>query len=79
MSRAVAILAGGLATRLRPLSASLPKALIDVAGKPFIVHEIEALRRQNISRIVVCAAYLGNKIEEVLPPYSTEQRRSAFV
>jgi N-acetyl-alpha-D-muramate 1-phosphate uridylyltransferase len=66
MSRAVAILAGGLATRLRPLSASLPKALIDVAGKPFIVHQIEALRRQNMSRIVVCAAYLGETIQQAL-------------
>jgi NDP-sugar pyrophosphorylase family protein len=44
----------------------VPKALIDVAGKPIIVHQIETLRRQNISRIVVCAAHLGHKIEEAL-------------
>ncbi len=66
MSRAVAILAGGLATRLRPLTESVPKALIDVAGKPFIVHQIEALRRQKMTRIVVCAAYLGHQIQEAL-------------
>ena len=66
MSRPVAILSGGLASRLRPLTETVPKALIDVAGKPFIVHQIEELRRQKISRVVVCAGYLGKKIQQAL-------------
>lgn len=62
----VAILAGGLATRLRPLAEKYPKALIDVAGKPFIVHQLELLRRNGLSRVVICAGYLGEMIQEAL-------------
>ena len=66
MSRPVAILAGGLATRLRPLTQTVPKALIEVAGKPFITHQIEALKKQGISRIVLCVGFLGDKIQQAL-------------
>ena len=62
----VAILAGGLATRLYPLTGKYPKALIEVAGKPFIVHQLELLRESGLSRVVVCAGYLGEMIEEAL-------------
>lgn len=55
----VAILAGGLATRLRPLTEGVPKALIDVNGEPFIAHQLRLLRRQRIERVVICAGYLG--------------------
>ncbi len=41
----VIILAGGLATRLRPLTESIPKALIEVAGRPFLAHQLELLKR----------------------------------
>jgi len=41
----VAILAGGLANRLRPITASVPKALVSVAGKPFVFHQLEWLRQ----------------------------------
>ena len=59
----VAILAGGLATRLRPITETIPKALIDVAGKPFIVRQLEYLRSQNIRRVVLCIGHLGEMIE----------------
>jgi len=55
----VAILAGGLATRLQPLTASTPKALIDVNGEPFIAHQLRLLRSRGIERVVVCAGHLG--------------------
>lgn len=55
----VAILAGGLATRLQPLTATVPKALVDVNGEPFIAHQLRLLRSQGIERVVVCAGYLG--------------------
>ncbi len=66
MSLPVAILAGGLATRLRPLTEAIPKSLLDVAGKPFIMHQIALLRRNQINHIVLCVGYLGEMIQEAL-------------
>src|SRR5712691_5353435 len=60
----VVILAGGLATRLRPLTETIPKALIDVNGEPFIAHQLRLLRTNGIERVVVCAGYLGEMIQE---------------
>ena len=48
----VAILAGGLATRLRPITKTIPKALVPVAGRPFILWQLENLRDQGVSRVV---------------------------
>ena len=62
----VAILAGGLATRLRPLTEVIPKALVDVAGKPFIVRQLAYLREQGISHVVLCIGYLGNMVQNVV-------------
>lgn len=62
----VAILAGGLATRLRPLTETIPKALLDVNGEPFILHQLRLLRANGIKRIVICAGYLGEMIEAVV-------------
>jgi len=66
MTLPVAILAGGKATRLYPLTETIPKSLIEVAGKPFIVHQVELLRRNNVARVLICAGFLGEKIREVL-------------
>lgn len=60
----VAILAGGLATRLQPLTATVPKALVDVNGEPFIVHQLRLLRCRGIERVVICAGYLGEMTQE---------------
>lgn len=59
----VAILAGGLATRLRPITEKIPKALVAVAGRPFIGWQLEYLARQGIRRVVLCTGYLGGQIE----------------
>jgi len=59
----VAILAGGLATRLRPLTEKIPKVLLPVAGKPFLAHQLELLRQQGIDRVVLCVGYLGEMIQ----------------
>src|SRR3984893_4234751 len=60
----VVILAGGLATRLRPLTKKIPKALVEVAGRPFLEHQIELLKRNAITEIILCVGYLGEMIRE---------------
>ena len=60
---ALALLAGGLATRLRPATFTTPKSMIEVAGEPFIAHQLRLLVHQGIREIVICAGYLGEQIE----------------
>jgi NDP-sugar pyrophosphorylase family protein len=62
----VAILAGGLARRLRPITETIPKALVEVAGTPFIRRQLDYLRRQGVSRVVLCVGFLGEEIEAVI-------------
>ena len=62
----VAILAGGLATRLRPITEKIPKSLIEVAGRPFICHQLEYLRKQGIKSVVLCIGFLGEMIQQVV-------------
>jgi NDP-sugar pyrophosphorylase family protein len=59
----VALLAGGLATRLRPLTENVPKAMLEVAGEPFIAHQLRLMRRERIPRVVICAGYLAEQIK----------------
>jgi NDP-sugar pyrophosphorylase family protein len=56
------ILAGGLATRLRPLTEAIPKSLIEVAGHPFLWHQLQLLKRQGIRHVILAVAHLGEKI-----------------
>lgn len=62
----VAILAGGLATRLHPITNNIPKALVEVAGKPFIVHQLELLCAYGIKEVVLCVGYLGKMVQEII-------------
>ncbi len=66
MTLPVAILAGGRATRLGALSASVPKSLIDVAGRPFAVHQVELLKANGLTDVVFCIGHLGGAIEEAI-------------
>ncbi len=60
----IAILAGGLGTRLRPITETIPKSLLEVAGEPFIAHQLRELARQGIQNAVICVGYFGEQIEE---------------
>ena len=60
----VAILAGGLATRLRPITEKVPKLLVEVAGEPFFSHQIRLLKAAGLRHLVLCVGYLGEKIVE---------------
>jgi NDP-sugar pyrophosphorylase family protein len=61
----VAILAGGLATRLRPITEKVPKLLVEVAGEPFFSHQIRLLKAAGLTHLVLCVGYLGEKIVEL--------------
>ncbi len=60
----IAILAGGLATRLRPLTETVPKSLLDVNGSPFIAHQLRLLRSAGLRQVVICAGHLGEMIRD---------------
>jgi NDP-sugar pyrophosphorylase family protein len=60
----VAILAGGLATRLRPITEKIPKSLVPVADRPFLAHQLELLHSRGIRRAVLCIGYLGEMIQQ---------------
>ena len=66
MSLPVAILAGGLATRLRPITARMPKILVEVAGRSFAEHQLDLLQRQGITQVVYCVGYLGEQVRDAL-------------
>lgn len=60
----VVILAGGLAKRMRPITDSVPKALLPVGGRPFIDLQLELLRKARVNRVVLCLGHLGEQIEQ---------------
>jgi NDP-sugar pyrophosphorylase family protein len=60
----IALLAGGLATRLKPITATIPKSMVPVAGEPFVAHQLRLLARQNIRDVVICLGYLGEQLQE---------------
>ncbi len=60
------ILAGGLGTRLRPLTERLPKCLVPVNGRPFLEYQLELLGRRGVREIVLCVGYLGEAVLEHL-------------
>jgi NDP-sugar pyrophosphorylase family protein len=64
----VCLLAGGLGTRLGETVKATPKPLLDVAGEPFLVHQLRMLRAHGAERVVLCVGYLGELIEQRIGP-----------
>jgi NDP-sugar pyrophosphorylase family protein len=62
----VAILAGGLATRLGALTEKVPKSLILIDGEPFVAHQLRLLQSHGIHRVILCVGHLGEQIERVV-------------
>src|SRR5256886_12734576 len=58
------VLAAGEGTRMRPLTANLPKPLLPVAGKPFLRHSLEALRAAGIKDLAILIGWQGHRIRE---------------
>jgi MurNAc alpha-1-phosphate uridylyltransferase len=66
MALSAVILAGGLGSRLGPLTAKTPKVMVEVAGKPFILHQLELLRRNGIPRVTLCVGHLGEMVRRLV-------------
>lgn len=62
----VVILAGGLATRLRPLTDDIPKAMVKINGKPFIHWQIQKLAQEGFKEIIISIGHLGHQISDYL-------------
>ena len=58
------ILAAGEGTRMRPLTANLPKPLLPVAGKPFLLHTLEAVRQAGVREVTLLVGWQGHRIRE---------------
>ena len=59
----IAILAGGMATRMRPLTEKLPKSLLLVKGEPFIAHQLRLLKNKGFKEVILCIGHLGRLIQ----------------
>jgi mannose-1-phosphate guanylyltransferase len=64
--KTVAILAGGYAKRMKPVSEDIPKTLVEVAGKPILEWELGWLRSLGYEKFVILGGFLGSKIEDFL-------------
>jgi NDP-sugar pyrophosphorylase family protein len=62
----VALLAGGVATRLGAIAKEVPKSLIEIGGRPFIEHQLLLLRSQGFRHVIICAGHLGEQIQSHL-------------
>jgi len=62
----VAILAGGLATRLRPATEKVPKSLLELNGEPFIAHQLRLLKASGVERVVLCVGFLGEMVRDAV-------------
>lgn len=79
----VVILAGGKGTRLRPITKQIPKPMVLISGKPFLLYQLEFLRSLGLNRFLFLTGYLGGQIEkyfgdgekfEVKIDYSCEEK-----
>jgi N-acetyl-alpha-D-muramate 1-phosphate uridylyltransferase len=60
----LALLAGGLATRLGAVTERVPKSLVEVAGEPFVAHQLRLLAEQGVRDVVLCCGHLGERIAD---------------
>lgn len=60
----IIIVAGGLATRMRPITEEIPKCLIDINGTPLIEHQINYFKKHGYTEFIFCVAHLADKVKE---------------
>jgi N-acetyl-alpha-D-muramate 1-phosphate uridylyltransferase len=66
MNLPVVVLAGGLATRLYPVTETIPKSLISINGTPFVLHQLSLFRRNNVNQIHFCLGHLGDIVKDAI-------------
>jgi len=60
----IVVMAGGLATRMRPLTEEVPKSMLPVGGIPFVGHQLQLFKRGGITEVLLCVGHLRDKIQE---------------
>jgi mannose-1-phosphate guanylyltransferase len=66
------ILIGGFGTRLRPLTLSVPKPLVDFANKPVLCHQIEALAKAGVKEIILAINYQPEVMAEQIQEFEAK-------
>ncbi len=74
----VAILAGGMATRLGAIASRIPKSLVQVGGEPFISHQLRLLQKNGVRSVVLCVGHLGGMIESAVGDGSAWEMRVRY-
>jgi len=74
----IAVIAGGLGTRLGAISKSIPKSLVEVAGRPFIAHQLELFARRGIREAVFCVGHLGEQVEAYVQAHNASGIKVEF-
>src|SRR5690606_366008 len=72
------LLAGGLATRIRPITETIPKSLVEINGRPFIQYQLDLLKKQGIKKVVICSGYLSEQIEDFIKTHTTNDLEISF-
>ena len=73
------ILVGGYGTRLRPLTLSKPKPLVEFANKPILLHQIEALVDCGVSHVVLAVSYQADQLEQEMQVSYLSGRKNADI
>ena len=63
------ILVGGFGTRLRPMTLTVPKPLMDFGNKPILCHQIEALAKAGVKEVILAVNYQPEVMEKELASY----------
>jgi N-acetyl-alpha-D-muramate 1-phosphate uridylyltransferase len=68
----IVVLAGGLATRLRPITETIPKSLVTINDEPFVMHQLRLFQQKGVQQVHFCLGFLGEQVETVI-------RASSFI
>jgi N-acetyl-alpha-D-muramate 1-phosphate uridylyltransferase len=66
MKLPIVVIAGGLATRLYPVTLNIPKSLIAINDSPFVLHQLQLFKRQGVKHVHYCLGHLGDLVVETI-------------